>query len=289
MGKHPKYLFLVCIVLMIALYFTPVQAQTIVPLGPAGTPFDASKYAQDTPESDPMEFPCNWDGTGQVYMSGSNSSITGIYADDGYTVTVQPASTVFDAEEHWAHQHPVIELTSAMKKGLNKFTVVVQNWQGLSMSYGEGNGGAIPEGVEQTPYIVQMVADPIPRVIPLCPAGTPFNASKYAQDTPESDPMEFQCNWDGTGRVYMSGSNSSITGIYADDGYTVTVQPASTVFDAEEHWAHQHPVVELTGGLNPGQNSCTLVVQNWCGLSMSYGSINGVGTDQIPYLVQVIP
>jgi len=133
--------------------------------------------------------------------------------------------------------------------------------------------------------IVPVQAD---TVIPLCPAGTPFDANAYPQNTPQSNPMTFSCYWDGTGHVYISGDRNSVTGIYADDGYTVTIQPSGASFDAPEHWAHQHPVVELTSGMRPGTNTFTLVVQNWQGLSMSYGSITGIGTNQVPYIVQVV-
>jgi hypothetical protein len=124
-------------------------------------------------------------------------------------------------------------------------------------------------------------------IVPLCPAGIPFDSSKYPQNTAQSNPMEFACSWDGMGRVFISGDKSSLTGIYADDGYTITIQPSGASFDAPEHWAHQHPVVELTSGMRPGVNSFTLVVQNWMKLSMSYGSSTGIGTDQTPYILQV--
>ena len=99
--------------------------------------------------------------------------------------------------------------------------------------------------------------------------------------------MEFQCYWDGTGRVYISGNESELTGIYADDGYTITIQPGGVTFDSPEHYAHQHPVVDLTRGMRPGLNNFTLIIQNWQGLSMSYGSVTGIGTEQDPYIVQV--
>jgi hypothetical protein len=268
--------------LIIFLCISTVQADKVVPLCPAGTAFDASRYAQNTPQSDPMVFTCYWDGTGTVYISGNRSSLTGIYADDGYTITIQPSGAEIDSAEHWAHQHPVIDLTSGMRPGLNTITLVVHNWQGLSMSYGSITG----TGTDQEPYIVRV--DPT-HAIPLCPAGTAFNASRYAQNTPQSDPMVFPCYWDGTGTVYMSGERSYLAGIYADDGYTITIQPSGAAFDAAEHWAHQHPVIDLTSGMRPGLNTITLVVHNWKGLSMSYGSINGTGTDQTPYIVQVDP
>jgi hypothetical protein len=126
----------------------------------------------------------------------------------------------------------------------------------------------------------------LPAIVPLCPAGTPFDNSKYAQNTPQSDPMIFTCNWDGNGRVYISGDASSLTGVIADDGFTIQVQPSGMTFDAPEHWAHQHPVVELTSGMTPGSNNFTLIVQNWQLLSMSYGSIYG-SIQQTPYIIEV--
>jgi hypothetical protein len=124
-------------------------------------------------------------------------------------------------------------------------------------------------------------------VIPLCPAGTPFDATAYAQDTPQSDPMMFTCNWDGNGQVFISGSPTELTGVYADDGFTIDAEPSGASFDAAEHWSHQHPVLELTSGMTPGSNTFTLIVQNWMGLSMSYGSLTGIGVDQTPYIVEV--
>ncbi len=264
---------------LITVFIVPVAAISIVPLTQAGTPFNASVYAQNTPQSDPMVFQCYWDGTGRVYLSGDQFSVTGIYADDGYTITVQPSGSVYDAPVHTAGLHAVIELTDGMRPGINTFTLVVRNWQGLSMSYGTVSGMDY-----QTPYIVQVIDSPVD-IVPLGPAGTPFDSNKYAQNTPQSDPMHFHCYWDGTGRVYISGDKSSVTGIYADDGYTITVQPGGSVYDASDHWACQHPVIELTDGMHPGLNTFTLVVRNWQGLSMSYGK--WPASNQTPYLVQV--
>ena len=127
----------------------------------------------------------------------------------------------------------------------------------------------------------------LPAIVPLCQAGTPFDNTVYPMDTPQSDPMTFTCNWDGNGRVYISGSNTSLTGVYADDGFTITIQPNGTTFDAAEHWAHQHPVLELTSGMTPGSNTMTLIVRNWMGLSMHYGSKTGTGIDQTPWIIEV--
>jgi len=130
-------------------------------------------------------------------------------------------------------------------------------------------------------------APPQPGIVPLCPAGTPFDATKYPQNTPRSNPEEFTCSWDGTGRVYTSGEKSALTGIYSDDGYTITIQPSNAYFETPVHWAYQHPPVELTSGMRRGLNTLTLTVENWNRYSMSYGSITGTGIDQIPYIVQV--
>lgn len=127
----------------------------------------------------------------------------------------------------------------------------------------------------------------LPAVVPLCPAGTPFDANVYPQNTPQSNPMTFQCNWDGNGRVYISGSPSVLNGVRADDGFTITIQPSGATFDAQPHYACAHNILELTSGMRPGLNTFTLVVKNWMGLSMSYGSSTGTGTDQTPYIIQV--
>lgn len=138
-------------------YVVPVTGDSVlVPLCPAGNAFDAGRYPQNTPQSDPMVFECNWDGTGRVYISGERSSVTGIYADDGYTVTIQPSGATFDAPVHSGVQHPVVELTSGMRPGKNTFTLVIQNWRGLSMWYGKD----LPESILQTPYIVQITDAP---------------------------------------------------------------------------------------------------------------------------------
>ena len=124
-------------------------------------------------------------------------------------------------------------------------------------------------------------------ITPLVKAGTPFDSSAYPQNTPQSNPMVFQCYWDGTGSVYISGDKSYLTGIYADDGYSIKIQPSGATFDAPERYAHQHPVVDLTCGMRTGLNNFTLIIQNWQGLSMSYGSIKGIDIDQNPYIIQV--
>jgi len=124
-------------------------------------------------------------------------------------------------------------------------------------------------------------------VTPLCPAGSPFGPDTYPQDTPRSDPMVTTCVWDGTGRVFISGDTSSVTGVAADDGYTVTIQPSGTTFDAPIHSGVRHPVLELTGGMRPGPNTITIVARNWNGLSMSYGIIMNPPIRQIPAIVQV--
>jgi len=126
----------------------------------------------------------------------------------------------------------------------------------------------------------------LPAIVPLCKAGDAFDATMYPQNWPQSDPMTFSCNWDGNGRVYLSGSSSELIGTYADDGFTVDT-PNGIQFDAEGHYAHQHAPLELTSGMNTGSNTLTLIVRNYMGLSMSYGSSTGIGTDQTPYIIEV--
>jgi len=139
--------------------------------------------------------------------------------------------------------------------------------------------------IETEPLIVPVTEDSI--IVPLCPAGTTFDQNKYSQNTLQSDPMVFTCTWNGTGRVYISGNRSSVTGIYADDGYTVTIQPSGAAFDAQDHRGVQHPVIELTRGMKPGSNTFTVVVRNWNGLSMWYGQYPPESIQQTPYIVQV--
>jgi PKD repeat protein len=132
--------------------YTQVGDMVIIPLCKAGTAFDSDYYPQDTPQSDPMIFGCSWNGTGQVYISGSASNVTEIYADDGYTIAIQPTGTMFETPAHMAIPQPALNLTSGMTPGTNNFTLIVRNWQGLSMSYGK-----FPETEWQTPYIVQVI------------------------------------------------------------------------------------------------------------------------------------
>jgi hypothetical protein len=99
--------------------------------------------------------------------------------------------------------------------------------------------------------------------------------------------MAFQCNWSGNGRVYISGNRYYLSEIRADDGYTIIIQPSGARFDSAGRRAGLHPVLELTSGMKPGVNTFTLIVQNWQGLSMSYGSVSGTGVDQTPYIIQV--
>jgi hypothetical protein len=127
----------------------------------------------------------------------------------------------------------------------------------------------------------------LPSIVPLVQAGTPFNSLKYPQNWPQSDPMTFQCNWDGNGRVYISGDQSDLTGVWADDGFIIIIQPSGETFDAIPHYSCAHYILDLTSGMRPGVNSLTLTVKNWQGLSMSYGSKNGVDIDQTPYIIQV--
>ena len=100
--------------------------------------------------------------------------------------------------------------------------------------------------------------------------------------------MTFQTYWSGNGRVYISGDESSLTGVRADDGFTITIQPSGATFDAQPHYACAHNIIDLTSGMTPGTtNTFTLIVKNWQRLSMSYGSVTGYDTDQHPYIIQV--
>jgi hypothetical protein len=125
-----------------------------------------------------------------------------------------------------------------------------------------------------------------PAIVPLCKAGTAFDAYRYAQDTPQSAPMVLNCYWNGNGRVFLSGDKTALIGTYADDGFTVDT-PAGLQFDAEGHYAHQHAPLELTAGMHKGWNTMTLIIRNYAGLSMSYGASTGFVTDQAPYIIQV--
>jgi hypothetical protein len=133
---------------------------------------------------------------------------------------------------------------------------------------------------------VYPTAPPTPRIVALCPAGTGFDATAYPQDTPQSNPMYTSCSWDGNGRVYVSGSSTDLVGVHADDGFTVDT-PKGVQFDAEGHYAHQHAPLDITDGMNVGSNSLTIIVRNYQGLSMSYGSSTGIGVDQTPYIIEV--
>ncbi|MDD5142911.1 hypothetical protein [Methanoregula sp.] len=127
----------------------------------------------------------------------------------------------------------------------------------------------------------------LPPIVALCPAGTAFDATKYPQNWPQSDPMTSQCYWDGNGKVYISGDPASLTGVRADDGFIVQIQPSGAQYDAQPHYATVHNIIDLTSGMTPGQNTITIIVKNWCGLSMSYGSATGIGTTQTPFIIQV--
>jgi hypothetical protein len=126
----------------------------------------------------------------------------------------------------------------------------------------------------------------LPAIVPLCKAGDAFDATKYPQNWPKSDPMTATCNWDGNGHVYLSGDKASLIGTYADDGFTVD-SPKGIQFDASGHSAQQHPPLDITNGMNTGSNQLTIIVRNYMGLSMSYGSKTGIGTDQTPYIIEV--
>jgi len=143
-----------------------------------------------------------------------------------------------------------------------------------------------PEDMKDHTISATFKDESLPSIVPLCPAGEAFDATQYPQDWPQSDPMTFTCDWDGNGRVYVSGSSLELIGTYADDGFTVDT-PNSIQFDAEGYYSHQHAPLEITSGMNSGSNTLTLIVRNYRGLSMSYGTSTGIGTDQVPYIVQV--
>jgi hypothetical protein len=125
-----------------------------------------------------------------------------------------------------------------------------------------------------------------PAIVPLCKAGTAFDAYMYAQDSPQSAPMVLNCYWNGNGRVFLSGDKAALIGTYADDGFTVDT-PSGMQFDAEGRYAHQHAPLELTAGMHKGWNTLTLIIRNYQRLSMSYGASAGFVTDQVPYIIQV--
>lgn len=123
-----------------------------IPLCSAGTPFDSSVYPQNTPRSDPMHFTCNWDGRGDVYLSGYDDRLACIWADDTISIKIQPSGKGF-TRGYSASCHPYINLTSGMTKGENTFTLTIINSQLLSMSY--GYVGSVGEA--QNPTILQVI------------------------------------------------------------------------------------------------------------------------------------
>lgn len=143
-----------------------------------------------------------------------------------------------------------------------------------------------PSTYEEGHSIIATFMNSESTIIPLCQAGTAFDATMYPQDWEESDPMTFSCTWDGNGNVYLSGSSSNLIGTYADDGLTIDT-PNGIQFDAEGNYAQAHPPLDITNGMNPGSNTLTLIIRNYQGLSMSYGSSTGIGTDQVPYIIEV--
>jgi hypothetical protein len=123
-------------------------------LCPAGTPFDSSVYPQNTPRSDPMYFSCNWDGRGDVYLSGYDDRLACIWADDTISIKIQPSGKGF-TRGYSASCHSYINLTSGMTKGENTFTLTIINSRGLSMSY--GYIGGVVSGERQNPTILQAI------------------------------------------------------------------------------------------------------------------------------------
>jgi len=126
----------------------------------------------------------------------------------------------------------------------------------------------------------------LPHIVSLCKAGDAFDSRKYPQDMLLSDPMVFTCNWDGNGRVYVSGNSSELIGVYADDGFTIDTSKGSR-FETIHHSAGQHAPLDITSGMNKGSNTLTIIIRNWQKLSMSYGSKTGIGIDQEPYIIEV--
>jgi len=125
----------------------------------------------------------------------------------------------------------------------------------------------------------------LPAIVPLCPAGTPFDANLYPGDEdPAEHPMTFDCYWDGNGQVYVSGDKSSLTGVYANDMFTVDTPKG--VFATESPIGPLHQPVEITAGMNPGPNTLTLTVLNF-EYDMYYGSSTGTGVDQEPWIIEV--
>jgi hypothetical protein len=127
----------------------------------------------------------------------------------------------------------------------------------------------------------------LPEIVPLCPAGTPFDKNLYPgdEDPSEAPPMILECEWDGNGQVYVSGDKSSLTGVYADDWFTVDT-PNGIQFPTQEPIGPLHQPVEITAGMNPGPNTLILTVRNW-EYDMSYGSSTGAVVDQEPWIIEV--
>ena len=102
----------------------------------------------------------------------------------------------------------------------------------------------------------------LPAVVPLCPAGTPFDADVYPQNTPQLlTRLHSSATWMATGVSISPVVFSVLNGVRADDGFTITIQPSRCMFDAQPHYACAHHTLELTSGMRPGLNTFTLVVK----------------------------
>ncbi|MDO9035452.1 MAG: hypothetical protein Q7U51_09650 [Methanoregula sp.] len=250
-------------------------------------------YGMSAKDANSKPISLNWN---KNILYESHPLINGLYVDTSqapstvtlrtdYTYTITPT-----AGEHGTIS-PNIPI-KVLAKSNQTFTITPESGYVVDWIIVDGNP-VIPQNPYTFPQVtanhtifVTFISDTQP-IQPLVQAGTPFDSSKYPQNWPESDPMTFQCNWSGNGQVYISGNASSLNGVWADDGFTITIQPSGATFNAFPHYACQHDIIELTSGMRPGLNTFTLIVRNWGSYSMSYGSSTGYGTDQIPYIIQV--
>lgn len=264
MKKNNNLIIVLCLVLMSTLFIFPVLAETITPLCQAGTPFDASAYPQDWPQSDPMVFQCSWDGTGQVYISGDSSSITGVYADDGFTINVQPRNSDFTTGyPGYGGLHPEVDLTSGMIPGVNTFTIVVHNWRGLSMSYGSYGIGEF-----QAPYLVQMTGDNPVCDAPIGPyVDFDIENHNWGSSCPSGGWQSANCYSNALMRYALAGKSTPLYSQLSqgtwmrngcpDPGHSFAVQQPynmqtyiAGIFNRDTGWSHA-VTAELLAGTNP--------------------------------------
>lgn len=147
--------------------------------------------------------------------------------------------------------------------------------------------------VTQSPYTFTNVlkdhtisATFLPVIVPLCPAGTPFDDTRYPQNQTTSDPMALEFYWDGEGSVFISGSPSELTGVWVADRLTITFQPHGRTFFTRPY-APNYFILDLTPWIRTGTNQLTLTVNRGWRSSMSYGASTRDGTNQTPYIIQV--